>query len=844
MSMRQIRPAIRYTLRFLCFLLLLRLAAVGAEPLLRVTFLNVGQGDAILIRTAEKTILLDAGDDRANAANGVIIPYLKREGITKLDTCIISHPHRDHFGGFIDLLQAIPIGEFQFSSDTLGTGDPEESSSDALLYMRMYNLIKEKKIPYNKVPNGAILNWGKGIKVEVLHADEAPRRSADDPPRLVQRGEVIKSPANEQSLIIKATAGKISYLFTGDAEKGAEGRAIELFRDKLPCTVLKSGHHGSKTSSGYPFMDLAKPEYGIISVGAKNSFGHPNKETLDKYAFYKMKVFRTDQDGTIDSFTDGKTIQFVSNQSALAMTKPPEVISLTANSATIQWTTNKTSNSTVNFGTSSYTHQKVLDPFVTVHTVTLTGLKPSTTYLFQVLSQDERQPDQVVSAEGRLTTPAGSGAPLPKIVAMGTSAKTVYLRKPFTVRIDIQNPAPQPLKSCRLSLYHSSMTDANLLGTADVALDASGQGSYSFPVELGWLGKVELIGVLTNDKDIIDTSSIVVDVLPKNIVVDCAHGNIDFFTGRFAGMKMDLYNRHGFSMKSVSKMITPSAIEDAFVLIIPEPKEALAAEELTTIKEFVAKGGSVMLFLKSDYKDLSAPHLVNPILQTIGSRIRFNDDQFCDPTNNIGPPFRAFVHVFPDPIIQGVSQLLMRNCGTLVNHKMQGLTAAQGLHLLAVGDDDSYNVDTDGMNDCSFYYASATPRLPIPVVAAEDLGTGRVACFGEPLYDDRLYADPKIPTALFNSQVTVWLATAREKNLRELLTSLDDLASIDDLEIRATRFDSLRTAAREQIRREMAEGSERDVMAAFQEFSSPPVQDLARDLHDTLRFRDLHQERP
>ncbi|RCK77831.1 MAG: DNA internalization-related competence protein ComEC/Rec2 [Candidatus Ozemobacter sibiricus] len=809
-----------------------------------MTFLDVGQGDAILIRTAEKTILIDAGDDRVNAANGVIIPYLKREGITRIDTCIISHPHRDHFGGFIDLLQAIPIGEFQFSSDTLGTGDPEESSSDALVYMRMYNLIKEKKIPYNKVPNGAILNWGRGIKVEVLHADETPRRSADQPPRLIQRGEVIKSPANEQSLIIKATAGKISYLFTGDAEKGAEGRAIELFREKLPSTILKSGHHGSKTSSTYPFMDLVKPEYGIISVGTKNSFGHPNKETLEKYAFYKMKVFRTDQDGTIDTFTDGTTVQVVSNQSPLAITKPPEIISLTANSATIQWTTNKTSNSVVKYGTSGYTQQKVLDPFVTVHTVTLTGLKPSTTYLFQAISQDERQPEQVVSIEGRLTTPAGSDLPLPKIVGMGTTTKAIYLRKPFTVQVDLKNPANEPQKNFALALYHSSMADVNLLGTTNVSLAASGQGTLTFPVELSWLGKVELIAVLTNGKDIIDTSSIVVDVLPKNILVDCAHGNIDYFTGRFAGMKMDLYNRHGFSMKSISKLITPAALEGSFVLIMPEPKEALAAEEIAAIKEYVSKGGSVLFFLKSDYKDLSAPHLVNPILQAIGSRIRFNDDQFCDPTNNIGPPFRAFVHVFPDPIIQGVNQLLFRSSCTLVNHQMQGLTASKDLHLLAVGDDDSYNVDTDNMNDCSFYYASATPRLPIPVVAAEDLGTGRVACFAEPLYDDRLYADPKIPTALFNSQVVAWLATAREKTLRDLLRSLDNLESIDDPDLRASRFDGLRAAALDQIQQGMAEGAEADIQAAFQEYASPAVQDLARDLRHTLQFRDLHQDRP
>ncbi|NLI79383.1 MAG: MBL fold metallo-hydrolase [Candidatus Riflebacteria bacterium] len=834
MSIRQTRLSLLLAILCLCAV------SVSAAPLLRVTFLNVGQGDAILIRTAEKTILLDAGDDRANAANGVIIPYLKREGITKIDTCIISHPHRDHFGGFIDLLPVVPIGEFQFSSDTLGSGDPEESSSDALLYMRMYEQIKAKNIPYNKVLNGSTLDWGKGIKVEVIHADETPR-TPSQPPRLVQRGEVVKSTANEQSLIFRATAGKISYLFTGDAEKGAESRAIDLFRDKLACTVLKSGHHGSKTSSGYPLLDLAKPTYGVISVGAKNSFGHPNKETLDKYAFYKMKVFRTDQDGTVDSYTDGKTIQFVSNQSALAITKQPQIISLTANSATIQWSTNKNSNSTVRYGTSDLTSEKALDPFVTLHTLTLTGLRPSTTYKFQVVSQDERQPDQVVTADGTLTTAAGSGVAQPKIAGMGTNAKNIYIRRPFSVQVDVKNPAKEPQKGYSLALYHSCMDNANLLGTAEVAVKAKGSGSFQFPVELNWLGKVELIAVLFQGKEIIDTSSIAIEVFPKNILVDCAHGNIDYYTGKFAGMRMDLFNHLGFSLKSASKAFTAESLDGAFGVIMTAPKQPYAADEIAALKNFMNKGGSVMMFLHADYKNLSNPQHFNAVLQALGSGIRFNDDEFCDPTNNIGAPFRAWIETFPSPIIQGVPKLLVRSCCSLVNAKMTGLKADKDLHLLAVGDDDCYNLDLDGLNDC-WFYASNTPRLPIPVVAVEDLGMGRVACLGEALYDDRLYADANIQTPLFIRQIVAWLSLSREKSLRHLLASLEDLDRVDDADARATRFEGLRSAAHELMQQYVEQGCADDALATFQEFSGSAVKNLEKDLRDTLRFRELHQE--
>ncbi|MBI2499945.1 MAG: MBL fold metallo-hydrolase [Deltaproteobacteria bacterium] len=88
------------------------LSFAEGKPLLRVTFLNIGQGDAALVRSDEKTVLIDSGDDRANSSKGVIIPYCKKNGIEKIDTCVISHPHRDHFGGFLELIQEIPVGEF------------------------------------------------------------------------------------------------------------------------------------------------------------------------------------------------------------------------------------------------------------------------------------------------------------------------------------------------------------------------------------------------------------------------------------------------------------------------------------------------------------------------------------------------------------------------------------------------------------------------------------------------------------------------------------------------------------------------------------------------------------
>ncbi len=843
-SMRRLIPA------FLLVFLLAAAAFAAGESTVRVTFLDVGQGDAILIRTAEKTILIDAGDDKADAANASIIPYFKKEGIKKIDVAVISHPHRDHFGGYLQLIQSVPIGEFVYSSDSMGGGDPEESSTDAQLYMKLHDAIVAKGIPYNKAKMGDRLDWGSDIKVEVLHAEDksALKRGFELPDvTTVDRAgsDTVKVSANEQSLIIKLTAGKISYLFTGDAERGAEATAINVFRDKLQCTVLKSGHHGSKTSSGNPLMDLARPEYGVISVGAKNSFGHPNKETLEKYAFYKMKVFRTDQDGHVDSWTDGKTVHFSSNQSPLEFTKKPEIVSLTPTSATLQWVTNKPSDTRIYYGVSDLGQSKLIDNAATIHTVTLTGLQPASVYTFRATSMDARIPDQYVTFDGSITTPAGDGVPLPQIDAFTINAKQVYVRKPFKTRVKIINPSAADTRNLKVILYHTAMSPDNILGqTAISRLKATGTSSIEFPVEISWLGQVELLVVLMKGKTIIDTESYTVDVQPKIIYVDCSHGNIEYYTGKFGGMKMDLFNSLGFQMRSVSKGITYEQLKDAFVFIFPEPSKPVTAEELAALKEFVAKGGSIMLYSRSDYGNRSMTAIHNTILESVGSSIRFNDDQFCDPTNNIGAPWRAWIQTYPSPIINGVSNILVRNCCSLISKGNKGLEATKNISLLATGDDDSYNQNADNLDD-GYIYASHTPKLPVPIAACEDLGTGRVACFGEVMYDDSMYQpNAQIHTPQFNRCIVQWLEASREKSLRDLVRFVEEIATDQDAETRAVRYEALRDRVTETVRTHLENGDASVVRDAFTGFGGKAVSDLRETVRSQLEFRVLHGETP
>lgn len=281
---------------------------------LRVTFLDVGQGDAILIRTREKTVLIDAGNDVDHAAEDIILPFFEAAGIKKIDTAVITHAHRDHFGGFLTLVEALPIGEFIYSTEAtiVSQADPEATKGDDVLYKRLFSLIRGKNIPLRKARMSDSFNWGSQVHVDMLHADHPHPAPLPGQPALT---------ANDTSLVFKITTGKIGYLITGDATALVEREMVAEHPGCFPCTVLKVGHHGSRTSSSNAFLDAVKPEYGVFSVGVSNSYGHPSADVLQRYASRGVKILRTDHDGTVDSATDGISTTFTSTQRGRGLRK-------------------------------------------------------------------------------------------------------------------------------------------------------------------------------------------------------------------------------------------------------------------------------------------------------------------------------------------------------------------------------------------------------------------------------------------------------------------------------------------------------------------------------------------
>lgn len=248
---------------------------------LTVTFLDVGQGDAAVIRTPHgHSILLDSGGGAANArgfdyGEKVVIPYLRYAGIRQLDWVMLSHMHEDHAGGARTILRHLPIVRL------LAAG--EESSS---LYREISKLCAQRNIPVFRAQQGQQFELD-GVKLEVLNAPE--------------KGH---SAENEASAVIRISYGECRFLFTGDLE-GMEEKLLVSNNQDLLSTVLKVGHHGSAKGTSELLLAAVRPSTAIISVG-NNSFGHPSGSVLERLKKGNVKVYRTDQHGAIVVRTDGQ----------------------------------------------------------------------------------------------------------------------------------------------------------------------------------------------------------------------------------------------------------------------------------------------------------------------------------------------------------------------------------------------------------------------------------------------------------------------------------------------------------------------------------------------------------
>jgi len=255
---------------------------------LEIVFLDIGQGDCSFIRTPSGvTILVDAGgspywlgDSAYDPGESIVVPYLKSRGIETLDYVIVTHPHGDHFGGMFAVLRSIKVKSF--IDNGYAEGDPN--------YKDLLDLVDKKNIPYEQIKENDEINIDKDIFIKVFF-----------PP---QKGFLFDS-TNNSSIVFKLRYKNFSTLFTGDAEEDLENYLVSRHKKDINSTVLKVGHHGSRTSSSVRFIKTVKPEVAVIMCGKKNFFGHPHSEVVSRYNKLSIDLYVTAQEGSVMVLSNG-----------------------------------------------------------------------------------------------------------------------------------------------------------------------------------------------------------------------------------------------------------------------------------------------------------------------------------------------------------------------------------------------------------------------------------------------------------------------------------------------------------------------------------------------------------
>ena len=273
--------------------------------ILTVAFLNIGQGDAIFIEAPSGSqILIDGGPNKSVLRElSKVMPFYDRS----IDVVLATHADQDHIGGIPDVLQKYKVDIF------METGVSGESSS----YKELEKIVEEKSqgVPLGNfkgeplkkilVRRGMVVDLGDGVVLQILFPDRDPAGME----------------TNTSSIIARLVYGENEFLFTGDSPKSIENYLVSLESQGetlgnsqgltlgLESDVLKSGHHGSKTSTSPEFVTAVSPEYVVISAGKDNRYGHPSQEVLDILNNFGAEILRTDKDGRIVFESDGESLK-------------------------------------------------------------------------------------------------------------------------------------------------------------------------------------------------------------------------------------------------------------------------------------------------------------------------------------------------------------------------------------------------------------------------------------------------------------------------------------------------------------------------------------------------------
>ncbi|HEX8693255.1 MAG TPA: DNA internalization-related competence protein ComEC/Rec2 [Longimicrobium sp.] len=276
----RLRPRVRRALAAAAACAALLVFPLAADPgggALEIAFLDVGQGDAIALRTpAGHWVLVDAGlaDERFDAGEKRVLPYLRAHGAKRVEALVLTHPHSDHIGGAAAVMRGIPVG--RLIEPGLPFGTP--------VYLQTLETAEARGVEW------AAARWDRTLRVDGVELEFLwPAPDALDAP----------ADANDISAVILLRYGGFAALLTGDAPAWVEERLAALHGERLRAQVLKAGHHGSATSSSDAFLAAVRPALAVISCGRRNEYGHPSPAVVARMRRRGVEVARTDEDGTV-----------------------------------------------------------------------------------------------------------------------------------------------------------------------------------------------------------------------------------------------------------------------------------------------------------------------------------------------------------------------------------------------------------------------------------------------------------------------------------------------------------------------------------------------------------------
>lgn len=270
-----------------------------AKGQLTISMLDIGQGDAVLIQTGAKNILIDTGDDKyyedgkKGKENTQLLTELQKLKIDHIDTLVMTHAHADHIGKADKVIAQYGVKELVYN------GIPSTSK----YFVNALKAAKANGTKQVKVKAGDVLDFGNGVSFEIV----SPTQSLIDEDTAAIKAKK-KVDVNNESVVGRLTFGNFAMLFTGDVEGPVEKTMAASYGKKLKCQVLKAGHHGSKTSSTAEFLKLVQPESVVMSLGVNNQYGHPHEALLNRLQKQGVKnIYRTDANGTITIVSDGSS---------------------------------------------------------------------------------------------------------------------------------------------------------------------------------------------------------------------------------------------------------------------------------------------------------------------------------------------------------------------------------------------------------------------------------------------------------------------------------------------------------------------------------------------------------